>query len=75
MRCPEALEFEDDGLEGGFWHLRLMISEGIITDGKRKEERKDDNHWRADRDPWCESRSGEANSVKRVFSSLMDSHH
>ena len=25
VRCPEVLEFENDGLEGGFWHSIVAI--------------------------------------------------
>ena len=29
MRCPEILQFEDDFLEGGFWHSMFAIREGL----------------------------------------------
>jgi len=77
MRCPEVLQFEDDFLKRRRFHSIFavryldLLSEGIITDGKMKEERKDDKHLNAIYRPICASRvpspqlrtSGEAGSV------------
>lgn len=32
VRCPEGLEVEDDGLEGGFWHWRLETRDWRVED-------------------------------------------